>query len=139
MKKISKSDRLSKLNNKINSFVRSAPRASTATAGAGTDSNRAEPGEAEDKSGGQLEPAQAGRNQTGADDEQRRAQVRAAARRGEPDQVEEIEKIFQENKKIKRENLDDRLKEIEDLEEELRLLVEENNQMRRISEDKMKK
>ena len=48
-------------------------------------------------------------------------------------------KSFRFNKKIKRENLDDRLKDIEDLEEELRILVEENVQMREIGEEKMKK
>ena len=44
-----------------------------------------------------------------------------------------------ENKKIKRENLDDRMKEIEDLEQELRGLVEENTQMRQEGEEKMRR
>jgi regulator of replication initiation timing len=54
-------------------------------------------------------------------------------------EVDELEKIFEENKRIKRENLDDRIKDTEDLEKELRMLVEENTHMRQEGQEKMRK
>ena len=54
-------------------------------------------------------------------------------------QVEEIDRIFSENKRVKKENLEDRLKEIEELETCLTVLMEENIDIRKSSENKMKK
>lgn len=53
--------------------------------------------------------------------------------------MDELEKIFEENKRIKRENLDDRIKDTEDLEQELQVLVEEHSSMRQEGEDKMRR
>ena len=53
--------------------------------------------------------------------------------------VEDISRILSDNKRVKEENLEDRLREIDELESTLGMLIEENVDIRKASENRMRK